>query len=51
MSLKSEAWPRPACAQIAFRLPSNCVPTASRRLSSVRVVVPCLRCPALNKLA
>ena len=40
MSLKSEAWPRPAC-----------VPIVSRRLRSVRVVVPCFRCPALNKLA
>lgn len=40
MSLNSEAWPRP-----------DCVPIVSRRLSSARVVVPCFRCPALNKLA
>ena len=32
MSLKSEAWPRP-----------DCVPIVSRRLSSVRGIVPCFR--------
>ena len=51
MSLKSEAWPRPDCVPIVFRLCSDCVPIVSRRLRSVRVIVPCFRCPALNKLA
>ena len=50
MSLKSEAWLRPDCLPTVSRLPSDCLPTVSQ-LRSARFVVPCFRCPALNKLA
>lgn len=52
MSLKSEAWLRPDCVPIAYRLPtdcvpiairlpSNCVPTAFREVRRAVLPLPC----------